>query len=450
MASVGAEHDVVKLYEWIQDRIERGREAYVRALQHALQAYVDQVVREQVGRGRGERERPGPEARSAWRCSRCGSQRQCDFNYSGSYRRGLAFAEGWVQLRIPRLRCRCGGNVRADFGALLPARQRLWYDLILAVLELLPKVQSLRAVPEHLERHGVRLGLSSLARMLGAFAEVDINAGGAEGAEALSLDAAFWPAGGASWAHLYVHEVRRREEPLVRRGREVAWYQTGKVPAVGVAPAESQVAWEAVLGEARTAGLIDPEGAPFVATDGNSGLLAAVAMELPWAVVQRCVWHIGYRTRGKIRNPAHRDALERDALWIFRAADVAAARRRLTSFMERWRELEPEAAASVGRKFPAGVEYLRHPERAVRPRTIAISERYNQEAKRRFRPGRGFGSERNLQAMVRLLALRHNCRLDRIDWLEYAARWRWDQPVEPTTAYQHESRDPDPYTKDGT
>ena len=202
MASVGAEHDVVKLYEWIQDRIERGREAYVRALQHDLQARVDQVVREQVGRDRRERERPGPEARSAWRCSRCGSQRQCDFNYSGSYRRGLAFAQGWVQLRIPRLRCRCGGNVRADFGALLPARQRLWYDLILAVLELLPKVQSLRAVPEHLERHGVRLGLSSLARMLGAFAEVDINAGGAEGAEALSLDAAFWPAGGACRATL--------------------------------------------------------------------------------------------------------------------------------------------------------------------------------------------------------------------------------------------------------
>jgi transposase-like protein len=167
-------------------------------------------------------------------------------------------------------------------------------------------------------------------------------------------------------------------------------------------------------------------------------------------VVQRCVWHIGYRTREKIRNPAHRDALERDALWIFRAADEAAARRRLTSFMQRWWELEPEAAASVGRKFSEGVEYLRHPERAVRPRTIAISERYHQEAKRRFRPGRGFGSERNLQAMVRLLALRHNCRLDHIDWLEYAARWRWDQPVEPTTAYRHESRDPTSYTKDGT
>ena len=158
-----------------------------------------------------------------------------------------------------------------------------------------------------------------------------------------------------------------------------------------------------------------------MATDGKVGCWR-LAMELPWAVVQRCVWHIGYRTREKIRNPAHRDALERDALWVFRAADEAAARRRLTSFMQRWWELEPEAAASVGRKFSEGVEYLRHPERAVRPRTIAISERDHQEAKRRFRPGRGFGSERNLQAMVRLPALRHNCLIDRIDRLEYAAR----------------------------
>jgi hypothetical protein len=223
-------------------------------LQQQLQAQVDRVVRAQVGRGRGERERPDAAALSAWRCSRCGSQRRCDFNYSGSYRRGLAWAQGWIELRIPRLRCRCGGNVRADFGALLPPRQRLWYDLILAALELLRGGQSLRTVREHLARRGVQVGLSSLAGILGAFAEVELNAGGAAGAEALSLDAAFGRAAGASWAHLYVHEVRPREQPLVRNGREVAWYQTGKVLAVGVAREESQAAWEAVLGEARVPG----------------------------------------------------------------------------------------------------------------------------------------------------------------------------------------------------
>ena len=58
----------------------------------------------------------------------------------------------------------------------------------------------------------------------------------------------------------------------------------------------------------------------------------------------------------------------------------------------------------------------------MRLRTIAISECYHQEAKRRFRPGRGFGSERNLQALVRLPVPQHNCLIDRIDRLEYAAR----------------------------
>ncbi|MGD9496611.1 MAG: hypothetical protein AB7Y46_09930 [Armatimonadota bacterium] len=142
--------------------------------------------------------------------------------------------------------------------------------------------------------------------------------------------------------------------------------------------------------------------------------------------------------------------MERHALWVFRAADEAAARRRLTSFMQRWWELEPEAAAWVGRKFAAGIEYLCHPQRTVRPRTIAIGDRYNQEAKRRLQPGRALGSERNLQAMLRLPALRDNCLIDRTDWLEHAARWRWHQLVEATTAYQHESRDPAPYTNHGT
>lgn len=449
MASVDAAGAAVKFGAVVMRVRQLGRAASVAARAQWLQTKVDALVAAQAGREPGKRP-PGRAALSSWRCSRCGSAQQCDLRYNGSYVRTVDFEDGSAQLRIPRLRCRCGGNVRADLAPLLERYQRHWHDVRLLSVALIAEGMSLRAVQRHVRDRGVQIGLSSLARMVGAFAEVDINAAGAEGAEALSLDAAFWRAGGASWAHLYVHEVRQRAQPLVRGGREVAWHQTGKVLAVGVAPEESQATWEAVLAEARTAGLLDPQGAPFVATDGNSGLLAALAMELPWAVVQRCVWHIGYRTREKIRNPAQREALERDALWVFRAADEAAARRRLTSFMQRWGELEPEAAASVRRKFPKGIEYLRHPERALRPRTIAISERYNQEAKRRFRPGRGFGSERNLRAMVRLLALRHNCRIDRIDWLEYAAQWRWDQPVEPTTAYQHESRDPDPYTNQGT
>ncbi|MGD9495493.1 MAG: hypothetical protein AB7Y46_04185 [Armatimonadota bacterium] len=30
-----------------------------------------------------------------------------------------------------------------------------------------------------------------------------------------------------------------------------------------------------------------------MAADGNSGLLAAVDLQLPWSIRQRCVWHNG-------------------------------------------------------------------------------------------------------------------------------------------------------------
>jgi hypothetical protein len=450
MASVECAGRQVKLHELVAELTAQGRAASVAQKARLLQARLVGVVAEQAGRGPGERGRPPEEALSAWRCSRCGSQRQCDFNYNGSYQRRVVFAEGCARLRIPRLRCRCGGNVPADFGAALPARLRHWYDLMLEVLGLLVEGCSLRAVQRHLTRRRVQVGLSSLARVLGRCEQVDISSELAAGLEAISLDAAFWRVQGGQRAHLCVHEVRRREQPLVREGRQVAWYRTGKVLAVGVAEEETQSAWEEVLEQAIPSGSPPSSQELFVASDGNGGLLGAVDLQLPWSIRQRCVWHIAYRTRDKVLRAEHRERLQRDALWVFGAGDLSLARDRLARFLERWGALEPEAAESVRRKFEGGVQYLREPVRAVRPRTIAINERYNQEAKRRLRPGRSFGSERNLQAMLRLLALRHNCILDGTDWLQRAAEWLWPMPATAPTAQQQQRPPTPPYTNEGT
>ncbi len=450
MASVECAGGEVKLHEFVSELTAQGRAASLAHKTALLQARVMAVVIEQAGRPPGARGRPPEEALSAWRCSRCGSARQCDFNYNGSYQRTVVFADGSAQLRIPRLRCRCGGNVPADFGAALPARLRHWYDLVLAVLELVVEGCSLRAVQRHLQRRAVQVGLSSLARILGRCAQVDIGAELSAGLEAISLDAAFWRVQDGSRAHLYVHEVRRREQPLVREGRQVAWYRTGKVLAVGLAEEETQAAWEGVLEQAVASGSPLSGQKLFVASDGNAGLLAAVELQLPWSIRQRCVWHIGYRTRDKVLVAEHRERLQRDAVWVFGAADLNSARDRLARFMSRWGRLEPEAAESVRRKFKGGVQYLRELARAVRPRTIAISERYNQEAKRRLRPGRAFGSERNLQAMLRLLALRHNCILDGTDWLQRTAEWLWPMPATAPTTQQQQRPNTPPYTNRGT
>lgn len=451
MASVSALTAVVKLYEFVEETISRGRAASVAAKVGMLQAQVDATAARAAGRYPNQPRPPEVDPPSPWACSRCGSRRKCDFNYNGSYMRTVVFEDGDAVLRIPRLRCRCGGNVPGDFEPVLCRYQRHWYDLLLRSAGLIVEGMSLRAARRHFARLGVYVGLSSLARAVGVFADVDINAEiGQRMVEALSLDAAFWRVEDDSRAHLYAHEVCERDEPLVRDGREVAWYQTGKVLGIGLAADETQQAWQQLLSGVVQAGLVDSSAGLFVTSDGNQGLLSAVEMELPWAVLQRCVWHIGYRARSKIVDAGNRDALERDALWVFNADSVEGARERLGQFMARWRKKEPEAAASVGRKFMQGVEYLRHPDRKVRPRTSAISERYNQEAKRRFRPGRSFGSERNLQAMTRLLALRHNCIIDRTDWLAYAARWLWQAPATAITTQQQQRAQPHSYTNGGT
>ena len=450
MVSVNPLAGVVKLYALIAETIRCGQAASVGVKGRMLQARVNAIVAREAGRYPGEARPSEGEPQSGWCCTRCGSRRKCDLNYSGSYMRTLVFEDGDAVLRIPRLRCRCGGNVRGNFEPVVCRYQRHWYDLLLRAVALIVEGMSLRAARRHFARLGVYVGLSGLARAVGVFADVEINAEiGQRMVEALSLDAAFWLVEGDSRAHLYAHEARERDEPLVRDGREVAWHQTGKVLGIGLAEDETQQAWQDLLADMVSAGVVDSSAELFVTSDGNQGLLSAVEMELPRASMQRCVWHIGYRTRSKIVDARHGDALERDGLWVFNADGVTSARERLNGFMARWRDREPEAAA-VGRKFMQGVEYLRHPDRKVRPRTAAISERYNEEAKRRFRPGRSFGSERNLQAMTRLLALRHNCIIDRMDWLEHAARWLWQAPATATTTQQQQRTEPHPYTNGGT
>ncbi len=451
MTSVETKAEPVKLFEFVEQLQMQGRQASVEAKRAALQEHVDEFAARQLGRRRGA---PKSSVRleqiSSWQCSRCASARAGEFNYAGSYRRRVVFDDGEVQLRIPRVRCRCGGNVKTDFDPVLPKRKRHWHDLNLRAVELYLEGLSTRAIRRYFAHRGVQVGISSIAGKPAAFREVDINAGvPAERVQALSADAAFFRAAGGLRAHYYVHEVLRRDEPLVREGKQVAWYSTGKVLACHMEEKETAQGWERVFEGLVARGVGGPDCSPWLVSDGNQGLLSAADLCLSWSVRQRCVWHIGYRVRGQAL-PQHKEALERDALWVFGAADVTGARGRLARFVSVWGEREAEAVSSVCRKFEEGVEYLRHPQVEIKPRTVGISERYNQEPKRRFKAMRGFGSVGNMEAMTRLIALRHNCLLDRADWLDHAARSVWDVPISAVEQQQLNSTQTTPYTKEGT
>ena len=93
---------------------------------------------------------------------------------------------------------------------------------------------------------------------------------------------------------------------------------------------------------------------------------------------------------------------------------------------------------SVLYEFEQGIEYLKHSERKLRPRTVGVSERDNQKVKRLLKPMRAFGDEQNMLATTRLIALRHNCILDRRDWLTHAINSAWYQPLLSSVAAQQQ------------
>lgn len=451
MASVDASDAQVKLWQFVKAVVAAGRAAGVAQKQQMLQQFIDAVAAQALGRPRGAPKSGVPENQlSPWRCSACGSQRQRDFSYCGSYHRTVVFGDGDAGVQIPRVRCRCGGNVRPDFGHALPKRKRHWYDMDAKVVQWYVEGVSYRGVARCLRHDGVQVGLGSLPAKVAAFAGVDIHATVSGGpAQAMTMDGGFWRLGAGSRAQLYVHQVLPRDEPLVRNGKPVAWHRTGKVLACQLADEETQDAWNAALAQVVSAGLVDDQAPVWVVSDGHQGLLAAVDLQLPWAIQQRCTWHIAHRARHKVIH-GDKDRFAREALWVFNAADAADAIGRLCRWADRWLDTEPEAVSSVAAKFEQGIEYLRHPQIPVRPRTVAISERYNQEPKRRFKALRAFGAEANMQAMTRLIALRHNCILDRTDWLAHALSHTWNRPLPATTPPQQKRHHPPPYTNGGT
>lgn len=420
MTSVGIQPPVVKLAQFVQDATRQAHGASRAELQSILQAHVDATTAHELGRARGEPKTSALDRqRSSWRCSRCGSQRKGDLSYSGHYQRRVDTAHGAVTLSIPRLRCRCAGHVGPDFGLALPKRQRQWYDLRLAVVDLHVEGVSYRGVQRHLARQGSPVGLGGLSRHLAQFRGVDLNSTTAGGhAECVTTDAAFARVAGVCQAHYYAHEVLLRDAPLEREGKPVAWYRTGKVLACHTAAEETHEGWSRVFEQLVTRDMIGFGQRVGLASDGNQGLLAAADEWLAWSVKQRCIWHIAHRARDKA-NADNRDALERCALWVFKAGSEAEACTRLRAFVDRWGDIEPEATRSVVGKFAQGVTHLQHPEMPILPRTVGISERYNQEPKRRWKAMRGFGSVACMEAMMRLIALRHNCIIDRTDWLTH-------------------------------
>jgi len=419
VAGSSGEVKLSTLVEWV---MEEGRCASVARKAELLQAFIDEIAAQELGRERGEPLGAIEAGRvSTWRCSRCGSQQSAEFWYSGTYGRTVVFAEGSAMLWVPRVRCRCGGSVPPDFGALLPKRKRHWHDLDLTVIEQYGEGMSYRAIQRCLRRRTVFVGLGYLPAKVAACRDVGLHAQPQPGMWwALQADGAYWSVGGRKRAILQVTEVLQRTRPK-RVGGHLVQYETGQVVSSRIAPEESTGDWMLSFQELMRRGWVTEAGEVFLTSDGHRGLVGAAQEVFGFPRLQRCTWHIAHRARD-YAPPGQAQAIENAVHWVFNASDLDQAAERFRAFGRRWATRAPDAVASVARKLPDAATHWIATDCPLRPKTAAIAERHNLEYKRRLRAAHGLQRDDNLAALVRLIDLKHNCnRQPAADWLHCVA-----------------------------
>jgi transposase-like protein len=72
--------------------------------------------------------------------------------------RTVDFEDGSARVRIPRLRCRCGGNVHAELWPVPERHRRHRYDLCLVGMNLIATGMSPQVAQRHLRDRGASIG----------------------------------------------------------------------------------------------------------------------------------------------------------------------------------------------------------------------------------------------------------------------------------------------------
>lgn len=396
-------------------------------LERALQAEVTALL----GREKYQRR-----ARAAWatvraRCSRCGANWARRFWRDGSYRRTLLTVAAAVELRVPRLACRCGGTVPLEF-AQFGRYARSWGDLQERGRELAGLCLSLEDSRQVL---GWASGQVVAASTLGGW--VQHAAGLAEALRVGPLERV--PAAvmlDGVWVTLL---APMGPGGIDRGGRRRSRRQRVKVVllvAYGVDPAsgehwvldweraeqEDEASWRRLLERLLARGLRADNGLELFIHDGGGGLEAALDQVHfgPGVLRQRCIFHVLRNLRQTVRGDglsrdarrARRRALLQEAAAIWRTTDRAEVFRRRAAFRARWQVDEPAAVATLERAFSGTLAYLDALERgrergegwsAQYLRTTSLLERFNRALRQKMRQVGTCKADRGVAACLALV-----------------------------------------------
>lgn len=316
-------------------------------------------------------------------CNRCRTCLRARFYRAGFYRRSLLTFEVFVEIRVPRVSCVCGGMV--DFESLhLEPYGRVWFDLEARARELAGLCVSLRDSVKVLSwRNSQPLAIATLNQRVLQTAELAkaFHKGPFERIPSVVMLDGIW---------LKVL-LPTDEEYVDKQGRHRKRSKLRKFPllvAYGVDPAsgqrwvldwergeeEDQQSWQKLLERLHERGLHADKGLELFVHDGSKGL--EKAFEMVWfgsVERQRCVFHKLLNVRRDVQgdeaasrqaHQARRRELLGDAAEVYRGKDEAEIRERLAAFRAKWQAKEPKAVATLERDFEQTLVYLRVMERA--------------------------------------------------------------------------------------
>jgi len=152
-----------------------------------------------------------------------------------------------------------------------------------------------------------------------------------------------------------------------------------------LAKSESTAEWEAFLEDLFRRGL-QGNRLRLIATDGGTGLTAAVGLVYPQVPRQRCWAHKLRNVAGMLRRK-NQEACLRDAKRIYLADNRRLAGQRFRAWATTWRPIEPTAVRCLERDLPELFTFFAVPlADRCRVRTTNAIERCFREVRRRTRP----------------------------------------------------------------
>jgi transposase-like protein len=408
------------------------RAAIARLVQRVVEETLEAEVTALLGREAYARRTTAPQRPTGARCNKCQQDWAPKFARAGSYRRTLLTTDAAVVVRVPRVSCRCGGQVAVPFTT-LGRYARSWGELQERARQLAGLCLSLQDTRELLALDNgqpvARSTLNSWVHQAAQWAET-LRAGPLPVIPAVLQCDGLWVKVMRPTGEGY-QDAGGRQRQRVRRVKVPLLVAYGVDPVRGecwivdweLGEAEDQASWQRLLERLHTRGLHATAGLTLIVHDGSAGLEAALA-EVdfgPGVLQQRCVFHVLCNVREKVQGEpgmsradkrARRRAVLRAAAPIWQTTDPATAQRRWQTFRETWAAQEPAAVATVAERLTATLGYCaavaRGRERgeawqATCLRATSALERANRALRQKVRQAGMFHSERGLLAAVALV-----------------------------------------------